>query len=224
MADVPSLKDVLNEEPKIVTVSVGIEGLPPGMYQGGKGLMEEDEKCVTRPARTPAEEAKLRAHWCRTGRQKNPSTPCIPWVCLFNSLVAAGNNYKIAGQGQKRWSGLLAATVSCPDDNIPLLAMPDRSGSFAEYVVKEDWVRIPPKTGAMVKVGRPHFPAWCAEFGLNIDASTYNKTGVEMVAVILANAGKMVGLGPWRPQLKGPHGKFRVTKFDIHEAAQSVAA
>jgi len=213
-----TLDEILSEEPQIVTVHVAIEGLPPGMYQGSKGLMEKQSGTIGKPKHLPpAEEARLRAHWCATGRQKNPTTPCIPWVCIFNSIVEAGKDLKIKGQGMKRWAGLLAAIISCPDDNIPLLVTEGKG--FATFDVKEDWVRIPPKTGAMVKVGRPFYPKWRVEFDMNIDATYLDQDGIQTVGLLLVQAGNKIGLGPWRPQLKGPNGKFRVTQFDIEELA-----
>ncbi len=84
------------------------------------------------------------------------------------------------------------------------------------YEVYTDWVRIPPKTGACVQMGRPRFPEWEATFVMGVDGEEYaDGTGETALAPMLKYAGKMIGVGAWRPQLKGPYGKFSVEKFEV---------
>lgn len=187
----------------IVRIRVGLRGLPPGLLFGGKGLMEEDQgKGGKRTKqRTPEEEAELRAHWMNNGKKREL---CIPWIMLYNSVCQAAGTFKF--RGQKTMSTVVAATVSCEQDRISL--------GDATYETYAEWCRIPPKTGAMVKLGRPLIRKWDCSFVLVVDSEMYD---ANILKEIFAHAGKMVGIGAWRPSLKGPHGKWEVMGFEILE-------
>lgn len=182
-------------------VHVKIRGLPPGIIFQGKGVMAADEgesgkKKKHRPAE---EEARLRAHWTTVSGKKEM---CIPWVMLYQSICTAAGSFKF--RGQKTMATIVAATISCETDRIPL--------GTDKFEVLEEYVKIPPKTGAMVMVGRPRLPKWEAEFTMVADDEMY---AVENLRDIIAHAGKLVGIGAWRPQLKGPYGRFEVAEFEI---------
>jgi hypothetical protein len=108
----------------------------------------------------------------------------------------------------KKFTDVVAATIACEQDMIPL--------GTDQYEVYPEWVRIPPRTGAMVKVARPRLRRWSCSFLMLVDPEMYGKHGVKVLREIIAHAGKMVGLGPWRPSLKGPYGKFTVEGFEIN--------
>ncbi len=191
--------------PGLVRIKVTIEGLPPGMIQQSKGLMAADEGVKKKPTRTREEEARLHAHWtrCGVGKQKEKDICAIPWVALYKSICAAAGDFK--WKGKKMMSSLVASTISCEQDMIPL--------ECDGYEVYVDWVRIPPRTGAVVKIGRPRFRDWKATFILVVDPESYKD--VKDLNAIIVDAGKLIGIGAWRPQLKGPYGRFAVTAFDI---------
>lgn len=190
----PSVADSLKR------IDVKIRGLPPGLIFQGKGLMalQADDTKKTKPL-PPAEEARLRAHWTTIDGKKQL---CIPWVMIYQSICTAAGSYKF--RGAKKMTTVVAATVSCETDRISL-------GSD-KFEVFEEFCRIPPRTGSMVNIGRPKIPKWEAEFTMVVDAEQYP---AEVLEKILADAGKLVGIGAWRPQLKGPYGRFEVVAFDI---------
>ena len=182
-------------------IAVTIRGLPPGVIFQGKGLMAADEgdtgkKKKHRPA---AEEAKLRAHWTKVDGKDQL---CIPWVMLYQAICAAAGSFKF--RGQKTMATIVAATISCEQDRIPL--------GTDQFEVMEEYVKIPPKTGSMVLVGRPRLSKWQASFVMVVDDEMY---AAENLRDIIAHAGKLIGIGAWRPQLKGPYGRFEVTAFEI---------
>ena len=182
-------------------VRVKISGLPPGIIFQGKGIMEAgaDSGGKQVKPRSPDEEARLRAHWMEVdGKQQL----CIPWVMLYQSICTAGNSFKF--KGQKKMGGVIAATVSCEQDNIPL-----GTSRFETY---EEWVKIPPKTGAMVKIGRPRLKTWEVEFILVVDDEMYSAEKLREVIVL---AGKLVGIGAWRPERRGPYGRFELLEFEV---------
>lgn len=188
----------------IVTVKVRIVGVPPGLLQQSKGVMiADEEKSGKGITRTPEQEAALRCHWLQSGKKKTCS---IPWVAVYKSLCTAASDFKI--RGRKSAGTLIAATVSCADDLISI-----GTDQFETYI---EFVRIPPRTGALVRIGRPRFREWSADFALIVDAEMYDKGDVGIIRKIMEHSGKMVGIGAWRPQLKGPYGRFLVEKFEVN--------
>ena len=183
------------------TIDVTIRGLPPGLLMNSKRLMEADrdkpgKKGVRRP---PEEEAELHAHWTTAGKKKMLA---VPWTNLYKSICTAAGQFKWVGQ--KKMSEPVAATITCETDMISL--------GTSEYEVYQEWVRIPPRTGQMVKVARPRIREWEASFVMLADDEQYD---AKVLEAIIRHAGKMVGIGPWRPQLKGPYGRFTVVCFEI---------
>lgn len=183
----------------VTKIDVTIRGLPPGVMFQGKGLMEADAERGPGKPRPPEEEARLRAHW--TGSGKNRQL-CVPAVMLYNCLCKAAGHFKF--KGTTKYSSIVASTVAFETDMIPL--------GTDEFQTHVEYCRIPPKTGAMVKIGRPLIPEWSASFVIIADAEMYDPN---VLQDILKHAGKMIGIGAGRPELKRPYGKFSVESFEI---------
>jgi hypothetical protein len=192
-----------SSEIEITRVLIGLEGLPPGLMFQGKGLMAADaiKKGPRKPGdhRPPEEEAKLRAHW-----MPDDKTLCIPTVMLYRSICAAANEFKDPINKRKGFGYTCGSTVAFEEDRWSL--------GKAKYIVDVDWVRIPPKTGAMVQIGRPFIKVWACEGILLVDAELYEPV---ILKDVIAQAGRRVGIGADRPGLKGAKGKFRLTKFEV---------
>lgn len=186
----------------LVQIKVSIEGMPPGVMFQGKGLMLLDEtNGKPKKPRPPEEEAKLRAHWTKVGGKNQLA---IPAVMLYKSICKAARGIKAGGK--KSMEYFLAPTLSFELDFIPL-----GTDKFEAFV---DFCRIPPRTGAMVQIGRPLLRKWACDFVINADCERYQPQQIEAVIV---EAGKFVGIGANRPELKGPYGRFTVEKFEIQE-------
>ena len=183
------------------TVTVTIQGMPPGLLMNSKRLMEADGGEGKKPKRTPEQEAELHCHWMPGKGKKHLA---LPWASLYKCICAAASEFKAKGRGTKRMTNLVAASISCDQDFISI--------GTSDYEVYQEWVRIPPRTGAMVKIARPRIRAWEATFTMMVDDEKYD---VNMLREIIEEAGKTVGLGPWRPSLKGPYGKFVITAFKV---------
>jgi len=80
---------------------------------------------------------------------------------------------------------------------------------------KESWtvdtraVRIP-STGGRILCHRPCFHDWRLRFTLKVDTDMIS---LKLMREIVDAAGKRVGLGDFRPDCKGPFGKFVVTRW-----------
>lgn len=190
----------------LVKVSVGLEGVPPGILFQGKGLMIEEAKNPksskkgAKNPRTLEEEAELRAHWKGAGKKREL---CIPSVMLYNAICSAAGDFKNEKNKKQTMGVIIASAISFEEDKIGL--------GNCDYEVYEDFCRIPPRTGAMVLIGRPLIPEWNVEFTMSVNDEMFS---VSLLMDIIQHAGKVVGIGAWRPKLKGPYGKFQVTKFD----------
>ena len=185
----------------LVNIKVEIEGVPPGILFQGKGLMELSNGKPGKPL-PPDEEAKHRAHWTTVGGKRQLA---IPWVMLYQSICKAGGSFK--DKGKRTFASVLPPTISCEQDMIPL-----GTDKFETFV---DWVKIPPRTGSMVKIGRALLRKWKCAFTIVADCETWEPKVLE---AIIVEAGKNVGIGAWRPQLKGPYGRFKVVKFSIEDS------
>jgi hypothetical protein len=72
-------------------------------------------------------------------------------------------------------------------------------------------VRIP-STGGRILAFRPIFFDWELDFTLELDTDIIS---LLLLRQIVDDAGKRVGLGDYRPDKKGPFGKYVVTKWQV---------
>lgn len=125
----------------------------------------------------------------------------MPQPNLFRSIVDAGKFFK-AGKSKVTTikSSLLPACVSINAVSFPLIH-------------KQDWkvdtrpVRIP-ATGGRILRHRPCFDDWAIEFELELDETII---AAKLLRDIIDAAGGRIGLCDFRPDCKGPFGKFKVT-------------
>jgi hypothetical protein len=128
----------------------------------------------------------------------------IPQPNLFRCIMDAGKYFK-AGRSKvtTQKSSLIPACVDIDPLFIPLKFEGD-------WQVDTRPVRIP-ATGGRILAHRPMFEKWGLEFVVGLDKSIISET---MFREIVDAAGKRVGLGDFRPDTKGPFGKFVVVKWE----------
>lgn len=127
----------------------------------------------------------------------------IPNPNMLSCITQAGTFFK-TGKRQitTQKTSLVPACVSIEEIEIPLSH-------------KEPWrvdtrpVRIP-STGGRILCHRPMFDDWALSFTLEVDTDLMP---VKLMRELVDAAGKRVGLGDFRPQCKGPYGKFVVTEW-----------
>ena len=145
---------------------------------------------------SPKEQAEQKLYLGLDGK-----THIIPQPNVLRCLIDSGKFFK-AGKSKvtTQKSSLLSAAFEIEELEIPITS-------------KEGWrvdtrpVRIP-STGGRILCHRPMFDDWKLEFHLNIDEEII---GVKLARDILDTAGKRIGLGDFRPDCKGPFGKFVCT-------------
>jgi hypothetical protein len=133
----------------------------------------------------------------RDNEEKN----CIPQPNLLRCLIEGGSFHK---SGKKQ--------ITTQKSSL-LYACWDIEGVTISLQHKQPWkvdtrpVRIP-ATGGRILRHRPMFDDWSLAFDMSIDTSIID---LKLSRQIIDDAGKRVGLGDFRPQTKGPFGKFVVT-------------
>lgn len=130
--------------------------------------------------------------------------PIIPQPNLFRCLIDAGKFFK-SGKSKltTQSTSLLPSCLAIAEIEIPI-------------VHREPWsvdtrpVRIP-STGGRILCHRPCFQDWCLHFTCEVDGGLIVAS---LVRELVDSAGKRIGLGDFRPDRKGPFGRFVVTRWE----------
>lgn len=133
----------------------------------------------------------------------NNGKPMIPQPNLFRCLIDAGKYFK-AGKNKVTTmkSSLIPACVEIDGVEIPIY-------HNDPWEIDTRAVRIP-ATGGRILCYRPKFNDWSLCFTMRLDDEVMTK---ELLREIFDAAGKRIGLGDFRPDCKGPFGKFVVTQW-----------
>ena len=133
--------------------------------------------------------------------------PMIPQPNLFRAIIDAGKFFK-AGKGKVTTmkSSLIPACLEIDGVEIPIV-------SRTPWEVDTRPVRIP-ATGGRILAYRPKFNDWELEFSAHLDEEIISSA---LFREILDAAGKRIGLGDFRPDCKGPFGKFVVTLWQENQ-------
>ena len=132
----------------------------------------------------------------------------IPSPNMFRCVIDAGKYFK-AGKTKvtTQKSSLLCAAASIEEVELPI----DDLGE--PWTVDQRAVRNP-ATGGRFLCFRPKFDRWALSFVLAVDESVMS---VGLVREIVDRAGSRIGLGDFRPDRKGPFGKFKVTLWEVEK-------
>lgn len=157
---------------------------------------------------TPQEQAELKLY-----RSARGGEIVIPQPNLLSCFTAGGKFFK-AGKSKVTTikSSLVPACVEIEGVEVPL-------------VHEQPWrvdgrpVRIP-ATGGRVVCYRPIFDDWKLSFDMTLDTEGLS---VKMLRDIVDMAGKRIGLGDFRPDCKGPFGKFKVTLWQVSKLSDLAA-
>lgn len=160
---------------------------------------------------TPKEQAEKKLYLDGDGN------PMIPVPNLFRAIIDAGKFHK-AGRSKvtTQKSSIIPACVEVDsEDGVTIRLHHDEP-----WEVDTRPVRIP-STGGRILTHRPIFNDWSLEFELELDQSMMS---AKTLRDIVDDAGKKIGLGDFRPDCKGPYGKFVVTSWEEVPAESLVAA
>lgn len=175
-------------------IKVTIEGTTPLLFNRFRDVAIEGKSKKRTGAMAEADvEDKL--YLDDTGKVQLPS------VYLKNCLTEASKQFKIVGKGKSTYSKLVASTVDISPFMIDLDA--EKYQIFRISAVN-------PMTKGRMMTERPRFNTWSASFEILLNDES---VPVSVINEILEHGGKYVGVGDWRPEKKGMHGKFLISSF-----------
>ncbi len=144
-------------------------------------------------ADTPRKEAKQKAYMDEEGKLY------IPGSNIYAALISAGRFHKLGkSKVTTQKTSLVPAGLFMLDAAVPL--------NTTKFEVDSRSVVIP-ATGGRVMCHRPRLDEWRATFRLEVDETMFNE---KFVRALIDDAGKKIGIGDFRPERKGPFGRFVV--------------
>jgi hypothetical protein len=198
-------------------IKVTISGLTPLLMNR---FTSENEVAVSGGTRvsiqgekgTPREQAVKKAYIDKNGALY------VPGANIFASLIAAGTFQK-AGKSKltTQKTSLVPAGIGL-DDIICSLTTADGE-ALTEWEVDSRSVVIP-STGGRIMCHRPRVDQWRLSFSLDLDTTMFTP---KLARLLVDDAGKKIGLGDYRPQRKGPFGRFVVVNWQELTELKAVA-
>ena len=182
--------------------AVTVEGVTPLMtnrFVSDDGVDSGNSRPVFRGEEgTPREQA-----WNTLYFDGDGETLIIPGPNVFASLMEAGKWFKIGRvKVTTVKTSLLSACLHLEELVLPI-------EHKDEWEVDSRPVRIPATGGRIIR-HRAKFNDWKLNFTLNLDTELL---APKMLREIVDAAGKRIGLGDFRPQTKGPYGKYVITDW-----------
>jgi len=179
------------------TYNITIEGISPLLMNRPSQLdIGEKSKTSKRETQTPREIAEAKLYVDLEGQVYCPAT----W--FQGCIVEAGKQKKMMGKGSAKatYSKVCGSSVEV---------------NPFEIVLKEKWdvfsiLAVNPTTRGKNVLHRPKFDKWNLDFEVTFDEETIE---IPVMKEIFDIAGRVVGVGDWRPAKKGRFGKFQVTSW-----------
>ena len=157
---------------------------------------------------TPKEQAEKKLYLDEDG------THVIPQPNVMRCIIDGGKYFKA---GKSKVTTLKSSIIpACVDVHGVTIPIESKEG----WAVDTRPVRIP-STGGRILAHRPCFNDWALAFTLTLDAELMD---AKLLRQIIDASGKRVGLGDFRPDCKGPFGKFVVTRWTEEESQRYQAA
>jgi hypothetical protein len=123
----------------------------------------------------------------------------IPGVNMQRALISGAKFSK--GKGRASLANVAAACLLIAQEELPL--------GCKKFTVDSRAVVIPSTKGRIVR-HRPRLDAWALSFELEYDPELLS---YEQVATVVSDTGRRVGLGDFRPENKGPFGRFEILEI-----------
>lgn len=194
------------------TIRVTIEGVTPIMFhrfsdEAALKVEEGKSKSIQAEKLTPREQAENFLHLDSNRK------PVIPQTMLSSAITGAGIFHKV---GRKQvttgTTSIVTAAVTIQELEVPLL---DREGNEPRWEVDSRPI-VNPATRGRRLCHRPMFHSWQASFTMEIDTDIIDE---KLARDLVDDAGKRLGIGSFRPQKKGPYGRFKVVSWKVTNGA-----
>ena len=127
----------------------------------------------------------------------------VPSTQIHGTLIEAGKKFQIPGQRKATFSKIIGGLVMITPDAIKM--------NPQKFEIDSRAVVVPSTKGRIVRY-RPKFNEWSLKFTIqNLEPEQIPESELKK---ILDYAGSYVGIGDFRPNKKGPFGRFMVTMFE----------
>ena len=172
-----------------------ITGTSPLLMNRPSVLIGDISKERTQADVSPEEQAKLKLYVDDEGKLYQPETH------IKGSLVESGKNQKVVGKGKSTYSKIVGYAVEI--------------NPFEIVHKKQKWkvfsvLAVNPSTRGRNLLHRPMLMDWELDFEVVFDEEQISAV---VLKEIFERAGRIVGIGDWRPSKKGRFGKFQVTSW-----------
>lgn len=174
---------------------VTIQGISPLLMNRPSMLIADISKDKKGFKDEPKLQAESKLYQTEKGKLYQPSTH------IYGALIEAGKQKKVVGKGKSTYSKIVGYAVEI--------------NPFEIEHKKQKWeifsiLAVNPSTKGRNLLHRPILKEWELDFEIVFDESEIPPSIMKELFDI---AGRIAGLGDWRPQKKGPYGKFQVTNW-----------
>jgi len=178
------------------TYNVTIQGISPLLMNRPSAMIGEKSKDVKRETMTIKEQAELKIYEI-DGKLYQPATH------LQGTLVEAGKHKKMLGRGSARANYSKVCGYAVTIEPFEIIHKKQKWEVFSILAVN-------PTTKGRNLLHRPMLKEWELDFEVVFDENSIEPPVMKELFDI---AGKIVGIGDWRPAKKGRFGKFQVTSW-----------
>jgi len=147
-----------------------------------------------------AREAEIRTYRCNG----DGSQLYIPTEAFLASMIRPGGGAKYRKIGKHSASGIISGAVFIIEPMCRLVK-PENNEPIYNYTINLKRVVVNKKSGIIR--ARPEVWPWACDLALDIDTDLID---VNIITEVLNFAGRIAGVGDYRPQRGGPHGKYNV--------------
>lgn len=189
-------------------VEVKIVGLKPLLQArftdaAGLGLSETTRKAKVETRKTPRDVAEALTYKNDKGEHWHPGS------AIASSTTEAASYHKMKST-RKSMKAVVPGAVQILEEEIALRD-PETWKPIKAFEVDSRRI-VNQKTRGAQMAHRPRHDKWGMRFTMEIDPEMIDESFVQQ---LLQEAGKRVGIGCFRPQNRGPYGKFRVTEWKV---------
>jgi len=190
-----------------VRVEVEIKGIYPLLMHR---FTEEAEVSVQQKSSrvnkgengTPRSQADKFAYKHKSGKKRGMLY--IPGNCMLAALIGAGKFHKLGRcKCTTQKSTLITAGMMVETETIEL---------NTDHFEVDSRPVVNPVTGGRIMCHRPRLDKWGGTFQLWIDETMFTEN---LARAIVDDAGQKMGLLAFRPEKRGPYGRFVVTRWKV---------
>lgn len=177
------------------TYKVTIEGISPLLMNRPSAMIGD----ISKDKKPFTDEAEQMAH---SKLYVNPEGELYqPSTHIYGALIEAGKHKKVVGKGKATYSKIVGYAVQI--DPFEIKHEIQKWEIFSILAVN-------PNTKGRNLLHRPILKSWKLNFNISFEE---DEIAPSIMKELFEIAGKVAGIGDWRPAKKGPYGKFQVVSW-----------